>query len=222
MPRGQMPQSSPPAGTRSIKKQKQTAQRRGVAERFVKMASIMQCRLFAIAATVLILVLPGAASAQKVASPATKKAALQQQACAAKCQAQVEENSREDAEDMDEPYTPEEMQQERRACMIDCLGGSGARLENVPRVTPQGSSACSNIVGTWNWPNGSVMAFYKNGTVGTAGQAPGGTWTCSGGTVTASFSNGGRDQYKVAPDGNNLSFTTSWLPGTYTATRKSR
>lgn len=82
------------------------------------------------------------------------------------------------------------------------------------------ASSCGNIVGTWNWPNGSQMAFYKNGTAGTAGAPAGGTWRCSGGTIVANFNNGGRDQYVVAPDGNSLSFTTNWIPGTYTATRK--
>lgn len=81
-------------------------------------------------------------------------------------------------------------------------------------------SSCGNIVGTWSWPNGSVMAFYKNGGAGTAGKPPGGTWRCSGSKIIAVFNNGGRDQYVVAPDGNSLSFTTNWLPGTYTATRQ--
>jgi hypothetical protein len=87
-------------------------------------------------------------------------------------------------------------------------------------TTQSGKSACGNIVGTWSWPNGGVMAFYKNGGAGAAGQPPGGTWRCSGSTVIAVFNNGGRDQYVVGPDGNSLSLTTNWLPGTYTATRK--
>lgn len=89
-------------------------------------------------------------------------------------------------------------------------------VENPAAQTP----SCGNIVGTWNWPNGGVMAFYKDGTAGTAGQPPGGTWRCSGSTVVAVFNNGGRDQYIVAPDGNSLSLTTNWIPGNYTATRK--
>jgi hypothetical protein len=84
----------------------------------------------------------------------------------------------------------------------------------------QTANRCAAIVGTWNWPNGSEIAFYKDGTAGTAGQPPGGTWRCSGGTVIATFSNGGRDEYIVSPDGSSLSLTTNWLPGRFTATRK--
>jgi hypothetical protein len=87
-------------------------------------------------------------------------------------------------------------------------------------AAPSGKSTCGNIVGTWSWPNGGVMAFYKNGGAGAAGQPAGGTWRCSGSTVIAVFNNGGRDQYVVAPDGNSLSVKTNWLPGTYTATRQ--
>lgn len=81
-------------------------------------------------------------------------------------------------------------------------------------------SSCGNIVGTWSWPNGSEMAFYKNGTAGTSGLPPGGTWKCVDGTVYASFANGGKDEYTVGPDGNSLTFTTNWLPGRWQATRK--
>jgi tetratricopeptide (TPR) repeat protein len=93
-------------------------------------------------------------------------------------------------------------------------------ITNMQTVPAQQTPSCGRIVGTWNWPNGSVMAFYKNGTAGTAGQPPGGTWRCSGSTVIAVFNNGGRDRYVVAPDGNTLSLTTNWIPGTYTATRQ--
>lgn len=173
--------------------------------------------LVAIAACVVPL---GAEAAQKAGSAASKTQSPQQQACAVKCEADVE-SWKADDEEMDEPDTPQDVENMRRACMSTCLGRPEAGIGNAPGQKAQ-SSSCGNIVGTWNWPNGSQMVFYKNGTAGTAGQSPGGTWTCSGGTVSAAFSNGGRDQYKVAPDGNTLSFTTNWLPGTYTATRTSR
>jgi tetratricopeptide (TPR) repeat protein len=93
-------------------------------------------------------------------------------------------------------------------------------ITKTQAVPAQQAPSCGRIVGTWNWPNGSVMAFYKNGTAGTAGQPAGGTWRCSGSTVIAVFNNGGRDRYVVAPDGKTLSLTTNWIPGTYTATRQ--
>jgi hypothetical protein len=83
-----------------------------------------------------------------------------------------------------------------------------------------GAPSCGNIVGTWDWPNGTMMVFGKDGNAGRTGQPPSGTWRCSGSRVIAVFNNGGRDQYVVAPDGNSLTFTTNWIPGTYTATRK--
>ena len=97
---------------------------------------------------------------------------------------------------------------------------SKRRARKPAEATAPQARSCGNIVGRWSWPHGSVMAFYKNGGAGTAGKPPGGTWRCSGSAVVAVFDNGGRDRYVVAPDGNSLSFTTNWIPGTYTATRQ--
>jgi hypothetical protein len=177
---------------------------------------IIKQGFWAVVAAMLSTVPLGASSSQSA-----NASSPQQQACTVKCEAEAQDTKELD-EEMDETSTPEQILAERRACMIACLGGQTAPSSaSVPGGKSQRFSSCGKIVGTWNWPNGSVMAFYKNGTAGTAGQPPGGTWTCSGDTIIAAFNNGGRDQYKVAPDGNTLSFTTNWIPGTYTATRKS-
>lgn len=122
-----------------------------------------------------------------------------------------------------EPNTPPKSGVRRLPAQRDTTERVGRSKRGARRNTAQPGSegpSCGHIAGTWSWPNGSTMAFGKDGSAGTAGQPPSGTWRCSGSKIIAVFNNGGRDQYVVAPDGESLTFTTNWLPGTYTAKRR--
>jgi hypothetical protein len=99
---------------------------------------IVQCRLLAAVAALLTIVPLGTVSAQKAVSTATKKASPQQQSCAARCEALVQEDMA-DNQEYDLGETPEDFNEYRRKCMSYCPGQPAVRLGNAPGQTPQSS-----------------------------------------------------------------------------------
>ncbi len=91
------------------------------------------------------------------------------------------------------------------------------KSSQIPVKKPsQAAGRCSNVVGSYSYPYGSVTVFKSDGTA-TNSAGPQGTWKCAGGTVTVNWNTGYND--RLTPSGgssfsgsNNHGWTWSAKP----------